>query len=776
MAHWLARAEDSIRRDWIKRFDPCFWTVNFARPMMAAVTTTAADALRVDAVFYTQADLAGLIWEAEDRHDHPLLAYETSRDFRGLTLAFRWRSSGVLPLDAVNGPVLTIEGRDAAGAARAWYVRLWNYAVGTPTDATISLDFDAMDGGFVLPGEADRVWAGDIDRLFISLVPPGYTGVSTPLAAAVNASAELSAIRCEGGGATLTIGDAFVPPHAVRLATGYDDSYDVTPARILRGAIALGYRRWINHYVGMSHYFELGWNAAAGRYLALASEPVLNKAFAAWHADFMLRARALGVEVILSLSYELFDGHAPDAWKQRAHDGTAAATGYAPPSTLLSPGSPPAMEYLQAVARALVAIAVAAGQAAHFQVGEPWWWVGPDRKPCIHDASTEALYLAETGRPVPPRITSADATWTTEQRHYADWAGGLLGRSTLALRDAAKSGSAALKSYLLFYAPQVLAQSATNLSRLNLPAEWAHPAFDVFQLEDYDFVVSDDLGAQARARATVDLTLGYPKSKQQYFAGFAAVAGDSTAWARIEAAAASAAALEVGDVFFWAYPQIIRDGFVHFDLGIAVQSFADVQFPLALGLAASAGPTFSTQVVTTASGYEQRNSQWASARLRFDAGLGVRAEKDLVDLITFFRARRGRAIAFRLRDPSDFSSKGMIDPPGFADQILGTSDGVRTRFALIKRYDANAPERRITRPELGSVRVGVAGAELPTGWVLDTLGTISFLTPPAAGAAVTAGYRFDVPVRFAEDSLDVSLVGFRVGEVASVPLIEVREG
>ena len=35
-------------------------------------------------------------------------------------------------------------------------------------------DFAAVDGGFMLPGEAVPVWAGDIDRMFVSLVPPDY--------------------------------------------------------------------------------------------------------------------------------------------------------------------------------------------------------------------------------------------------------------------------------------------------------------------------------------------------------------------------------------------------------------------------------------------------------------------------------------------------------------------------------------------------------------------------------------------------------------------------
>ena len=130
MAFWFAKAGDAQQHAHLKRFDPAYWTVNFPRPMMASVVTPSDHGLRVDAVFYRANDLAGLIWASEDTGDHPLLAYETQRDYRGLTLSFRWHSSGVLPLDAVNGPTLTIEGRDANGAVRSWFVRLWNYADG----------------------------------------------------------------------------------------------------------------------------------------------------------------------------------------------------------------------------------------------------------------------------------------------------------------------------------------------------------------------------------------------------------------------------------------------------------------------------------------------------------------------------------------------------------------------------------------------------------------------------------------------------------------------
>ena len=45
---------------------------------------------------------------------------------------------------------------------------------------------------------------------------------------------------------------------------------------------------------------------------------------------------------------------------------------------------------------------------------------------------------------------------------------------------------------------------------------------------------------------------------------------------------------------------------------------------------------------------------------------------------------------------------------------------------------------------------------------------------PAAGVLVTAGFEFDVPVRFDTDRLDVTWDLDRLGSIASIPLVEVR--
>ena len=207
-----------------------------------------------------------------------------------------------------------------------------------------------------------------------------------------------------------------------------------------------------------------------------------------------------------------------------------------------------------------------------------------------------------------------------------------------------------------------------------------------------------------------------------------------------------------------------------------MDAFDDVAFPLAIGRGARVEPSWSTQIVTTASGHEQRNADWASARMRYDAGPGVRSEADVAALIAFFRARRGAAKAFRFRDPFDDSSNGMTGMPTALDQLLGAGDGIATRFALVKRYGEgdDAEVRAITRPAPTSVRIALGGVAVVSGWSLEG-GTIDFAVAPQPGVEVRAGFRFDVPVRFAEDRMSVSATTFAVGEIASVPLIEVRE-
>lgn len=625
--------------------------------------------------------------------------------------------------------------------------------------------------GILGAANAEIVVACDGASSFALDVRGTYTGADIALATPVEAWATLSDIVCDGAGSVLAIGDVMVPPHGLSIATGYDDAYNLTPARLLRTIMQLGYRGAINHYVGMSHYLRLE-RSGPGLYASLAGG-ALNVGCAAWHADFAAQSKAIGYGLIISLSYELFDAHCWNDWKQRAWNGDPALTGYTPPSTLLSPAHSGAMGYLQAVARAFMVIATSAGHTPRFQVGEPWWWVTPDARICIYDPAAKA---ALGGAPV--NIPSVRAALSTPQKALLDAAGTLLAQSTAALVAAVRADHPSCQSLILVYLPTVLDDSAPELKRANVPLGWATPAFDVLQLEDYDWVTSGNSGASARGVTAMTMRLGYSSAAQHYLSGFVLRPEERAQWSHIDDAAARARARGVAATFIWALPQVMRDGFTHFDEGPSdMNAFDDVSFPLVLGQAASVTPGFSTAIVTTGSGHEQRNADWAAARLRFDAGPGVRSQADLETLIAFFRARRGAAKAFRFRDPLDHSSRGMTGTPSVLDQVLGVGDGIATEFALIKRYGTGdeAEIRPITRPVAGSIMVAVDGI-VTGGWGLLSGGVISFGSAPAVGKIITAGFRFDVPVRFEQDSLTVDGGAFLAGEAASVPLIEVREG
>ena len=201
--------------------------------------------------------------------------------------------------------------------------------------------------------------------------------------------------------------------------------------------------------------------------------------------------------------------------------------------------------------------------------------------------------------------------------------------------------------------------------------------------------------------------------------------------------------------------------------------FQDVLFPLRIAFGASGGPERLNEIVPLAHGGEQRNARRRHARRRWDVGTGIRSIDDLREVMGFFEARRGSLIAFRFPDPFDNASSERGEPEA-TDQLIGVGDGAERRFSLIKRYGqgADAYERPIALPRGNTVRVAVDGVE--TDVTVDG-GAIMLAEAPAAGASITAGFRFDVPARFDIAHLSASITAFKAGELPTVPLVEVRQ-
>ena len=209
--------------------------------------------------------------------------------------------------------------------------------------------------------------------------------------------------------------------------------------------------------------------------------------------------------------------------------------------------------------------------------------------------------------------------------------------------------------------------------------------------------------------------------------------------------------------------------------------FHEIRFPTAISRAAYGGPERRTDVIVLGSGAEERNARWADSRRSYNAGYGVKSLNDLHAVIAFFEERRGRLHGFRWRDPSDCKSCPPESTPAALDQAIGAGDGTTAAFQLVKTYGSafDPWTRTIRKPVEGSVLVAVAGIlQTPaTAYTVDhATGLLAFQPGyvPAVGAAVTAGFEFDVPVRFDTDRLEINVQGFRHGAIPSVPIVEIR--
>jgi uncharacterized protein (TIGR02217 family) len=208
-------------------------------------------------------------------------------------------------------------------------------------------------------------------------------------------------------------------------------------------------------------------------------------------------------------------------------------------------------------------------------------------------------------------------------------------------------------------------------------------------------------------------------------------------------------------------------------------AFHEVRFPADLSFGSVGGPERRTDIVLLTSGFEERNTPWAHSRRRYDAGLGLRSLDDVEALIAFFEARQGQLHAFRWKDWADFKSSLPSRVPSPEDQVIAIGDGATRSFQLTKTYKSGSESyaRPITKPVSGTVIAAVQGVRQYEGGDFEidlSTGIITFVEPPAAGVEISAGFEFDVPVRFDIDRIHVSMASFKAGQVPDIPVVEVR--
>lgn len=208
--------------------------------------------------------------------------------------------------------------------------------------------------------------------------------------------------------------------------------------------------------------------------------------------------------------------------------------------------------------------------------------------------------------------------------------------------------------------------------------------------------------------------------------------------------------------------------------------FDEIQFYPQISLGSTGGPERQTQIVITGSGSEDRNARWFNSRRTYDIGYGMHSDDDLWNVIAFFEARNAQLIGFRFKDWTDWKSCQPTKNVSFLDQSLGVGSGTLLSCQLTKLYQSGPSSwtRTILKPVAGTVQIGVNGVkQSPATYTVDTTtGIVTFLSTPAPGAVLTAGFEFDTPVRFDVDKLIINMKDYQAGVVQSIMLKELFDG
>lgn len=570
-----------FERGLIDRFTPRFWRIDGPRSMSFCLTS---EGRGFDATFIARYanDLCGIIWDTKDTKDHVYLAYSDSPDYRGCVWEFDVEVSDTMPPldDPQRGLTMTVYGIDEDGYEAEWYVALARYA-STPSSraARITIDWTTIKAGF----SADEpINSAEIRRVMISGATTQYDAEAgeTPLQSPVEAWIKVRNSTTSGTSNKLALRAPQVPAHALGICTSYDDHYDLSPERIIENCYALGYRDWVNHYVGMSTYPERRWDDAQERFVVVdlpGVDPV-NPACRRWHADFAAQCARRGFRLIQSVSYELFSEIARLDWTQRDWDDKFGATGWTPPSYLLSHCNAEAQSWLHRVFVSFSSLAVQAGLELFVQVGEPWWWWnGDSRKPCVYDYPTRVAFNSATGLYAPefPSIDSELAG--TPYDEFKSFLRDALGASVLGIRDAVKAAYPTAQVTTLFFLPSILTPKVGIMQTINYPVDhYRYPNLDFFMTEAYDWLITAQVYLAETAITRPIQELGYAADKLHYLAGFvpdssmAALLGFNPTltyrqeiWQRIFGNMWNNTEFSGLTQHIWSYPQLMADSITY---------------------------------------------------------------------------------------------------------------------------------------------------------------------------------------------------------------------
>lgn len=500
-----------------RMFDPKFWTIDSQATESCSIISN-GDSFTARMVNRTVAGLAGIIWSTYDKYDHKGLGYQEHSDLSKEKLWFKMELSQGVPglKEEKLLPSLTVTLKDET----VHYVSLNFYAEEVSEDgktATIKLDFSNLKSG---PENDIVVDTTQIDNMFFSLISTRYQEIEDIIPVDnEDLSFKFTILEPDTGYSMMNMGNLNVPAHTIRMCTSYDDMYNLTPERVISNTYRLGYRDMINHYNGMSHYYQFSWDAGSNKW-ALNRTEYLNPATEAWFDNFHANAKAMGYTVMNSLSFELMSTVCPVEWVQHTWNDDLAATGYEPPSYVLSPSIDEGMNYLQGVINKIASISAANDLPVIIQVGEPWWWYNTATNlPCIYDYTTKVAFNNETGLYAQDVGTVKNYKTGTPYDEYYAFLSKTLGLRVAKFATDTRLAYPGAKVTLLPFVPSILGNGMMEF--VNFPKDYYIPEnFDFYCSECYDWLLEGKMERSFDAITIPNEQLGFSYDKIHYLAGF----------------------------------------------------------------------------------------------------------------------------------------------------------------------------------------------------------------------------------------------------------------
>lgn len=499
-------------------FKPMYWSVD-SQPSESCSIVSNGSSFTVNMVNRTKAGLSGVIWNTEDTFDHKGVGYKTHRDLRKAKFNFSMKVSNLMQdfSKPELTPTLTITLMDDT----IHYVPLMRYATQISGDfktASVLLDFSNLKSG---PNLERTVDTSQIKQLMFSVAASDYKESTQvePLPTNRELQMTITLLPLPNGekSPTMTVNNQIVPPHDIRMCTSYDDMYNLTAERVVYNMKALGYRDVVNHYNGMSHYYDFSWN---GTRWDLNRTKYLNKATEEWIKSYMKLCGENNYAVINSVSFELMSTVCPPEWVQHDWNDDLAATGYVPPSYVLSPLIEGGMAYVTEVMDTIAKISQSYNVTPQIQIGEPWWWYNTSTNlPCIYDYSTKVAFNKATGLYAQDIGTKDNYQTGSPYDEYVKFCREALGKRVVKFGTDLKARHPTLKITLLPFLPSIIDNGLMEF--LNLPKDsYSSSNFDFYCTECYDWLIQGKMEKSFDAITIPANDLNYSEDNIHYLAGF----------------------------------------------------------------------------------------------------------------------------------------------------------------------------------------------------------------------------------------------------------------